>query len=88
MCTNEGQKGYWLSGSLNYSDAMSKVFLPAAGYIYYDGSSSNKDEEGCYWSSTPWASNEKYYSCRFSFTRTNTSDYSRGNGFSVRCVQE
>lgn len=88
MCTNEGQKGYWLCGSSNYSDAMSKVFLPAAGYIYYDGSSSNKDEEGCYWSSTPWASNEKYYSCRFSFTRTNTSDYSRGNGFSVRCVQE
>jgi uncharacterized protein (TIGR02145 family) len=82
--THNGQKGYWFNNPEKNSGT-NGVFLPSAGYIFYDAGSYEYGEEGCYWSSTPY---QNYYSLRYSFTRTSTRDYCRGNGFSVRCVQE
>lgn len=80
MTEKDGQKGYWFKGS-----GENAVFLPAAGFIYYDVSPDDQGVAGCYWSSTPYP---PYLSLRYSFSRTNENDYCRGNGFSVRCVAE
>ena len=84
MSVHDGQKGYWFNDMAQNSGSTG-VFLPAAGFIYYDAGSYDQGKEGCYWSST---ASSKYYSQRYSFTRTNSMDTCRGNGFSVRCVAE
>ena len=65
-----------------------RVFFPAAGYRYYSyGSLYDVGSGGNDWSSTPSSSS---YACSTSFGSGDayTFNYSRSNGFSVRCVSE
>lgn len=82
-----GQIGYWFSGSNPYSFNSPRVFFPAAGYRHCcSGDAEYRGYLGEYWSSRP-ASN---YSALLIL---NSSDVgiggsSRAFGCSVRCVQD
>ena len=84
--TNEnGQVGYWFSGPNPYSESAPQVFLPIAGYRYYDGSAKSRGRYyGRYWSSK--ASGSKASSLCFYFNQM--TPFERAVGHSVRCVQE
>ena len=95
MVNNEGQAGYWLSGSVAYAENTPKVFFPAAGYIgANDGIYSSMNSVGAYWSSNA------YYDYSYSYKSTRiffNLDYDifyignrnkRAFGSSVRCVKE
>lgn len=74
---DSAKNGYWFDG---------KLFLPAAGNRFTDGSMVNVGSFGFYWSSTPDGSGGYY----LGFLRGNiaVSNYhNRSNGFPVRCVQ-
>ena len=84
--TNNDQNGYWFSGSNGYSEFVSRIFFPAAGYL---GNSANSEGRGCdggYWSSfTPL---EDAYLILFDSEEVyNNNGRDRAEGFSVRCVQ-
>ncbi len=63
----------------------------AAGYLNYsDGSLNNPDANGNYWSSSPYNSGDTNAG-NLNFNASNVyplNNNNRGNGFSVRCVQE
>ena len=81
-----GQIGYWFSGSKSYSSSVPRVFFPAAGYRDIDGDAYSRGYGGRYWSSR---TNDTYAgNLYFSSSYVNMSSYSRANGYSVRCVQE
>ena len=85
--TNNGQNGYWFSGSASYSASVSGVFFPAAGYRNFkDCSAKFRGYGGYYWSSSPF----NYYSnyLDFSSKRVDMDYYFRADGYSVRCVHE
>ncbi len=87
-CTTDenGQIGYWFSGSKSYSSSVPRVFFPAAGYRgFYDGNALNRGYCGYYWSSRP--SRDSAYYLYFN-SSTNMSNGGRADGFSVRCVQD
>ena len=85
--TNDGQNGYWFSGSASYSESVSCVFFPAAGYRYYsDGYAYERGNYGRYWSSRPY-SNDAAYLLHFYSGGVGILSYARAFGFSVRCVQ-
>ena len=88
--TNDGQNGYWFSGSNSYSESVSRVFFPAAGFR---GSSAGRDYDrgfSCdYWSSRPY----NIRACMLYFNSgssdgTNMLASERAEGCSVRCVLE
>ena len=83
-----GQRGYWFSGSGSYSSNSPRIFLPAAGDRLADsGGAYNRGLSGYYWSSRP----SSYYSYYLRFGSGDVDvDYSgyRAYGHSVRCVQE
>ena len=84
--TEEGQNGYWFSGSASYSASVSRIFFPAAGLrYYYDGDANHRGYDGNYWSSRP----HMWFACYLYFSSGNVDiDISdRAFGFSVRCVQ-
>ncbi|MBR0322493.1 MAG: hypothetical protein IIX08_08910, partial [Bacteroidales bacterium] len=83
--TNDGQSGYWFSGSASYSASVSRVFFPAAGYRYNDGYASNRGRFGYYWSSRPDSTTA--YGLYFNSSQIYMYNYYRAYGFSVRCVQ-
>ena len=85
--TNNGQNGYWFSGSKPYSESTNSIFLSAAGHrLCGDGNASNRGDDGKYWSSSP-NNNDTYY---LSFYASNVliTYYHRATGCSVRCVRE
>ena len=86
--TNDGQNGYWFSGSNSYSESSSCVFFPAAGRRYYDGNADYRGLRGGYWSSSP-DSYDAYdaYLLTFGSGYANIYNDIRAYGFSVRCVQ-
>ena len=85
--TNDGQVGYWFSGSESYSSSVSSVFFPAAGYSIYYGKEPNRGDDGHYWSSCPNKNNRADY--LIFYDNRNTWFYDgRANGFSVRCVKD
>ena len=81
-----GQIGYWFSGSKSYSSSVPRVFFPAAGNRYdLDGSASYRGYYGYYWSSRPYYGYA--YGLNFNSSSTNMDYYgSRAYGYSVRCV--
>ena len=85
--TNEnGQIGYWFSGSKSYSSYVPRVFFPAAGFRnYYGDGAYGRGIDGSYWSSRPNDSGAYYLYFRSS---TNMDSDRRARGYSVRCVQE
>jgi uncharacterized protein (TIGR02145 family) len=84
----QSTQGTWSSGSF---DAVRKfgeyLILPAAGTRYgSNGALSNRGYYGYYWSSSSDSSNG--YNLFFHSSGANAGNYSRDNGFSVRCVSE
>lgn len=90
--TNDGQKGYWFSGTLDIKydapvDGEAKVFFPAAGFRdSYDYDTYGRGSSGFYWSST--SDNYDADCLNFNDDNANMYYYYRTYGFSVRCVQE
>ena len=84
--TLNGQYGYWFSGSNSYSEAVPRVFFPAAGYRNDDrGRALDRGNVGKYWcSSGPTMS----YNLNFDTTIANVLGSDRQSGNSVRCVKE
>lgn len=85
--TENGQTGYWFSGSNPYEDQTSSIFLPSAGFInemfYWRGKS------GCYWTSMSDYVRD-YYAYRLSFNNSQVqiNGASFQAGYSVRCIQD
>ena len=77
-----GQPGIWLSGFTQYSEAVNKVFFPAAGSI-----AQYRHQGGTYWSSNT----SDIYAEYLHLTNYNIPVGLGGNpryyGYSVRCVQ-
>ena len=72
-----GQIGYWFSGASSYTD---KVFLPAAGYLFWlDGDAMGRGKLCIYWSSS---AGDSYYA------NAQSVGMARTYGNAVRCVQE
>ena len=86
--TNDGQRGYWFSGSKSYSESVSRVFFPAAGSRSgYDAECDSRDGIGSYWSSNPDGS----YAYHIYFLGSRVaiySSYHHSYGLSVRCVKD
>ena len=86
--TNDGQRGYWFSGSKSYSESVSRVFFPAAGTRSgYDAECDSRDGIGSYWSSNPDGS----YAYHIYFLDSRVAIYSsyyHSYGLSVRCVKD
>lgn len=86
-----GQRGYWFSGPLSYSQEAAQVFFPAAGYRFYnDGDAYDRGGSGLYWSSRPdyYYYYGSAYDLGFYDGFANMDNYTRANGSSVRCVQD
>jgi uncharacterized protein (TIGR02145 family) len=82
-----GQVGYWFSGSSSYSSTSSRIFLPAAGYrYYYSGGAFIRGIYGYYWSSRPDSNGS--YNLYFDSGYVDMDDGHRAFGYPVRCVQE
>ena len=83
---NAGQSGFWFSGASFYRSEVPQIFLPAIGYIHYNGSSNSRGYAGSYWSSRP---NGTYSYYLYLGTSLVFMDYDRrAYGYSIRCVQE
>ena len=94
--TNDGQRGYYYSGVLTTTvydthplgEDKPQVFLPAAGYRNgRSGSAMNRDHDAFYWSSRP-SDNKTSHLLFFMEYIVEMRNYSRGDGYPVRCVQE
>lgn len=88
--TYNNQNGHWLCGSNSYTENTSKVFFPAAGFLYeFDATANNRGYYGIYWSSKPFSSLRAHY---LIFDNGNacimTNGWAKETGGSVRCVQE
>jgi uncharacterized protein (TIGR02145 family) len=82
----------WSSGAANYETGLKlgeSLFLPAAGYRNYElgGTLRSRGDSGLYWSSSEFGSYEAWH-LYFYKGRTNTLNYDRRGGFSVRCIAE
>ena len=89
-CVNENTEGCFFSGSQEYDQATSYIFLPASGLRGYEsGEAYGRGQTGAYWSVEPEYS--KYggaYGVSFNDTKAIASCFNRAEGVSVRCVQE
>ena len=83
--TENGQNGYWFSGSQNYSSSVPSIFLPASGSLHGGHAGAyDRGVQGAYWTS--------YYGSypiqlRFTSSEVKTNLYYPEYGFSVRCVK-
>ena len=94
---HEGLVGYWFSGTRTYAESETRVFFPAAGERSYYGEALNRGFCCEYWSSLAsrmnwnghWINSAQclswWSSSGFS---SHVSSSGRGEGKSVRCVQE
>lgn len=86
-----GQSGFWFTGSAAYSSELPQIFLPAGGQIGYEGLASDRGRYGNYWSSRPSPAPESYFANALFFYSdacNMTYNFGRAAAFSVRCVQE
>ncbi len=82
-----GQVGYWFSGTSVYTVEVPQVFFPAAGSRFdSDADASVRGCDGYYWSSRPGYSNASTLGFYSGFA--DMYSYSRAYGASVRCVQD
>lgn len=88
--------GTWTKSNTNYGTAIhfgpnsttKTLTLPAAGYEGYDdGTLSNRGSDGFYWSSTQNTTPAAFY-LTFNSSNAGTSNNSRNNGCSIRCISE
>ena len=88
QATNEnGQVGYYFSGSKEYAEADSHLFLPFGGRWTYFGYADDRGSVGYYWTSRAAADKQAYYALLYSGYIL-LDDNIRMYGCSVRCVQE
>ena len=83
-----GLFGYWFSGTEFYSELVSQVFLPAAGYCHMDdGIANHRGHSGFYRSSRPYDDGawSNYFCSSSVWVDFNNR---RSYGYSVRCVQD
>ena len=85
-----GQTGYWFTGSNPYSENVPKVFLPAAGRRYWDGSANFRGDSGEYCSSGTSVYLDYEFAEGLLLQKEGICGYADGRAFgnSVRCVQE
>lgn len=91
LVTNEsGQVGIWFTGPVAYSESASRIFLPFAGETKNsDGSHTNRNSKGRYWSSGYYPDSSD--GAAYLLIQSSTCDIYKGyraNGYSVRCVLE
>jgi uncharacterized protein (TIGR02145 family) len=89
---SNGTYNYTFGGAiLTHTTTGEKVFLPASGYrVSSSGALSNAGSYGFYWSSTYYAASiayNMYFDSGTVYAGSSTL-YSKGNGFSARCVAE
>lgn len=84
--SEEGNNGYWFSGSNPYSETVPQVFFPAAGDRSSDGTTYFRGNAGYYWSSKA-VSSQAYYLGLYS-SSTEMGNSARADASSVRCVQD
>jgi len=87
--TKDGQNGYYFSGGTTYSETVSRVFLPAAGYRGYASGSTNNSRTsiGSYWSSTVSSTSDGY--AYYLYTASGSASmvkHSRAYALPIRCV--
>lgn len=85
-----GQNGFWFTGSAAYSSELPQIFLSASGQIGYEGNASDRGRYGNYWSSRATPAPDRYYSNALFFYSdaiNMTYNFGRAVAFSVRCVQ-
>lgn len=85
---NNGQNGYWFCGMNTYSESVSRVFFPAAGYRDRDGHSGLRGDTGDYWSSNTAGALGIYIEFNKSSSSVGTRILDTAYGYSVRCVKE
>ena len=75
---------------INFSiSSLSTTWYPASGYRFdYDGALGLVGARGYYWSVTPVSDYAYYLDFNYDGNVYPTNNYSRANGFSVRCLQE
>ncbi len=93
-----GITGMWFSGSNKYSESVPRVFLPAAGNIYWTQKNvpdyRERDSAGSYFTSSSKFYQSQYYEFGVGHISFNTAVYvptydsPSGYGRSVRCVKE
>ena len=86
-----GQSGFWFTGSAAYSSESPQIFLSAGGQIDYGGLASDRGRYGNYWSSRPSPAPELFFANALFFYSdacNMTYNFGRAVAFSVRCVQE
>ena len=83
MKTENGQRGRWFGrGTSDF-----RIFLPSAGFLSGRGSASYRNDEGYYWSSTPFG-DLAYYLVSASDEVDVKYYFLRTLGFSIRCVKD
>ena len=85
---NSNQNGYYFSGDYDYIDGCPQIFLPASGGRSYHGTPNDVDQYGRYWSSTPYESYDFASLLNLWSGNVSTGGNPRGNGYSVRCLQD
>jgi uncharacterized protein (TIGR02145 family)/uncharacterized repeat protein (TIGR02543 family) len=93
--SNGNVNGAWtIQNGVNgylFGDAPNTVFLPAAGYRYYDSTLYNDREVGFYWTNSAYNDDDETYHYLFAFDESIGVDYGPDYpdlGSSVRCVQD
>ena len=86
----DGQEGYFFSGSMVYSNAVTRIFLPAAGSINFEtGIADGRGLRGEYWSvDYEYSKYGGAYGLGFSNKQAGYTPYNRAEGNSVRCIRE
>lgn len=89
--TNDaGQEGCWYGGLFTFTETSPKIFLPAAGHIFYDGTFLGRNRNGYYWTSylldDPVAAIVLFFNYADPAGSCNGCDGLVG-GNSVRCVE-
>ena len=82
----DGQNGRYFCGKSLYTETTPKVFLPAAGLRYQDGTARGRGDDCYYWSSTHFSNTIWIlYSNPGNVRKENDA---RSRAYSVRCVQD
>ncbi len=93
--TDEGGKmkeaglTHWNSTNIGATNSSGFTALPGGYRYYYDGSFDYIGSYGYWWSSSALSTTDVWYrKLGYNYSNVGRSDYDRGYGFSVRCIQD